>query len=439
MRAVQSPLLFLMALPLALFSAAAQAQTSLPTSEPTSTPASAPASAPASTPVSQPVVLEPPKAPPAEPKPKAENLVTAVQGKGLTVKSPDNKFAITLRARAQMRETITVNDDASTSEINIKTVRLVTQGHLLGPELRYQVQFAFGPGDFDASSPTPLFDAWIEYGLSRDVQIKAGQYFVPFDRARTIREFSLQFVDRQLIVNELNLDRDVGVSASSQDLFGQDGKLNYALGIFGGSGRNRVGGEPLGFLYMGRIGFRPFGQFDDDSEGDIQRLPKPRLALGAALAYNQNTPRARSTTGANFTLGGFDYIHAASDLVFKYKGFSVLSEVLYRAATEDVHEQVNKDGTTTQEFSRSGWGYLVQAGMMVSQKVELTARWNELQAQESTDPSLVSFVNDQGKEVGAGVNVYFNGHALKVQADYATRFNEEIAFQVARLQLDVSF
>ena len=427
------------------FATAAFAQDSQPATQATSQPVmqatSQPTSAPVAAPTSQSIVQPtPPAAPtPPEARPKTESLVTAVQGKGLTVRSPDNQFAITLRARVQMRETITVNDEESTSEINIKTVRLVTQGHLLGPDLRYQVQFAFGPGDFDASTPTPLFDAWIEYRVSRDVQLRAGQYFVPFDRARTIREFSLQFVDRQLIIGELNLDRDVGVSASSQDLFGLDGKLNYSLGIFGGSGRNRVGGESLGFLYVGRVGVRPFGEFDDDSEGDLKRLATPRLALGGALAYNQNTLRARSTTGANYTLGGFDYLHLAADAVFKYKGLSLLSEVISRVASDDLHEQLNEDGTTTREFSRSGWGYLLQAGMMVSEKVELTARWNELFAREGTDPSLEALVSGQGKEVGAGVNLYFNGHALKVQADYATRFTDVIAFQVARLQLDVSF
>lgn len=77
------------------------------------------------------------------------------------------------------------------------------------------------------------------------------------------------------------------------------------------------------------------GAFTNKAEGDLEFLPTPRVALIVAGAYNQSTRRSRSTTGATYTLGGFDYLHAASDLVFKYNGFSFLGEVLYRRGTED--------------------------------------------------------------------------------------------------------
>jgi hypothetical protein len=336
-----------------------------------------------------------------------------------------------------MRDTISLAEE-ETNELNIRAARLVALGNLFTPDFRYFLQFAFGPAEFETSSASPLFDAYVEYTFHRDLQIRAGQYFVPFDRARTIREFTLQLVDRPQVIGEFNLDRDVGLTLLSQDLFGLDGRLGYALGIFGGAGRNRVGGEPFGFLYVGRLSYRPFRGFDDDVEADIARLHKPRLALGVAGAYNQKTQRQRSTTGATFKLDGFNYAHVAGDIVFKYAGISFLGEVICRRASTDSHKGTVDDESVI-EWSRSGWGYVVQTGMMLTSMVEVAARWNQLFALDHTDPALTKLAEDQGREAGGGINLYLNGHLLKLQADYSVRLGDADPIHLVRLQLDATF
>lgn len=225
----------------------------------------------------------------AAPRSEADDSAGAVAsiapGRGITVRARDDSASMTLRARMQLRDTVAMNGD-TTNELGVKTARLVAHGHLLSTDLRYYLQLAFGPGDFEAGSSSPIYDAYLEWALHRDLQIRAGQYFVPFDRARTIREFALQFVDRPQLVSEFNLDRDVGLTLMSPDLFGLGGRLGYAVGVFAGAGKNRLGGEPAGFLFVARLSYRPFGAFDDDSEGDLERLPRPRLAVGLAGAYN---------------------------------------------------------------------------------------------------------------------------------------------------------
>lgn len=327
-----------------------------------------------------------------------------------------------------------------TNELNVKTLRLYLSGHVMTRDLRYWVQLALGGNDFDAGSSSPIFDFWVEYVRLRDLNIRVGQFFVPFDRARTIREFALQLVDRPQVVSELSLDRDVGIMLSSSDLFGSRGILGYQLGVFGGKGRNRFGGGVLGFLYVLRISVRPFGPFDDDQEGDLQRLHRPRLMLGVGGAYNQSSDRQRSTTGNILTLGTPDYGHLAADLVFKYAGFSLLGEVLYRQARSDFYDGT-KDGKMVREWSRSAWGYLVQAGMMLTRMVELTARWESLSALGDTDPTLLALVQTQGHQLGSGLNLYLNGHLFKVQGDYFYQFGDDIGKgkHVVRLQLDATF
>lgn len=373
-------------------------------------------------------------------KPKLLPLFTLAPGKGIGLALPDGRFSFNLRFRAQLRDTILYQNDKTTNEIGFKTIRLWLTGNLLNPDIKYGIQLAFGFGDFETGSSTPLFDAFVEYTRFRDLQIKVGQFFVPFDRLRTVREFALQLVDRPAVIRELTLDRDVGVAFSSQDLFGTRGILSYQLAVFGGEGRNRFGGAAPGGLYVGRIAIRPFGAFDDDTEGDLERRRHPGLSIGFAGAYNQATNRQRGTTGNTYTLGTFDYGHAAADLIFKYAGFYLAGEVVYRQARQPFLEGT-KDGKTVREWSRSAWGYVIQASAMLSRQVEVVGRWEQLIPIGNTDPALVQTGKDQNRQVGGGLNLYLNGHLFKVQADYFYLFGTQTTGQghQARVQLDVSF
>jgi hypothetical protein len=365
--------------------------------------------------------------------------VTAVPGKGLIATSADERLSVGLRTRMQLRNTFTHSGDIDTNELQVRTLRLSVFGHVLSPEIRYTIQLAFGGGDFDSANPSPIFDAFLDFTHHRDLNVRVGQFFVPFDRARTIREFALQMVDRQIVVRELTLDRDVGVMLSSSNLFGFNELFGYHVFVGGGDGRNRFGALKPGAILVGRFVVRPFGNFDEDQEGDLTREQRPRLAIGLAGAWNQNTSRQNSTYGATFALGTTDYLNAAFDVVFKYAGFSLLAEALWRRASEDVLTGTVNDAPAT-EYTRSGYGYFVQAGLMVHENVEVTARWDELFTRGGTDPTFAQLANTQGRQLGAGANLYLNGHAFKVQADYFYVFGTEgTPRHLARLQLDATF
>lgn len=85
--------------------------------------------------------------------------------------------------------------------------------------------------------------------------------------------------------------------------------------------------------------------------------------------------------------------------------------------------------------------YFVQAGLMVSKLVEVTARWDQLYALSGTDPALVTLAATQGRQLGGGVNVYLNGHGFKLQADYFYIWGSAAlnGRHAARIALDASF
>jgi hypothetical protein len=389
-----------------------------------------------------------PEPAPAPAPPSVE--VSAAAGRGVTVSLGD-AFSATLRARVQIRHTLRVERIASGDRIDqlfeIRTARIWWTGHVGDRNIRYAMQLALGANDFEPGNPSPIFDVWVASTHLRDLQVRVGQFFVPFDRARTIRQVAFQTVDRSDVVRELTLDRDVGIVLQSTDLFGLGGVLSYHLGLWGGDGRNRWvtparGAADIGLLYSARISVRPFGAFDDDQEGDIARRPEPRLAIGGGFAFNHRTDRPRSTTGAPYAHARFDYLHAAADLVFKWRGVSVLTEIVWREATRDAETYVDPETTTaTTEYARNGWGYLAQLGVMLHDQVEIWARWEHLEAIRAVDPALAPGALRSGYGIGGGLNVYLNGHLLKLQADWTHSFRDDFLEgpHLIRMQLDASF
>jgi len=326
-------------------------------------------------------------------------------GRGLTIRSIDDSASLNIRARIQTRATVVDNPRDTvpdTSEALIRRARLVFQGNALGPAFTYYVQLSFANLDNEADLRLPLRDAYVTWTGRSGLNLRVGQMKVPFSRQRVVSSSALQMVDRSIVVSELNLDRDVGVQLFSRRFLGTD-RLGYAVGVFGGEGRNRLG-RRAGLLYTARLEAWPLGAFDDLVEGDLKRDRRLRAALAASVGFNQNTNRPRSTIGAPFPSGDVDYTHAGVDVHLKWRGASIMAEYMYRGAPQAVDAAV----------PRPGWGAFVQGGYMVTTRTELTSRYSHL-APSGAAPDPTVRVGD---EVGGGVGYYLHGHDLKIQGDY---------------------
>jgi hypothetical protein len=339
--------------------------------------------------------------------------VEAGFGSGVTFRSADDQTSLNIRARIQVRATFSGDgeDDAEeVTEMAIRRMRLVFQGNALGPRLAYYVQLGFTNLDTEPDLRLPLRDAYMTWAPARDFNVRFGQMKVPYSRQRVTSSSALQMVDRSIVVAELNLDRDVGVQLYSRNLLGKE-KFGYAVGLFGGDGRNRLG-HGAGMLYAARFETWPFGSIDERSEADLQRDRHWRMAIGGSLAYNQNTNRPRSTFGTPYAVADFDYSHAGLDATVRKRGWSVTSELMYRRA--DQHsETLVANGSPTTFYSRSAWGAYIQGGYMATDRLELTARYGRLRPHAGTDPSFVN-----SSEAGAGASYYIRRNDLKIQADY---------------------
>ncbi len=369
----------------------------------------------------------------------------AAPGEGATIEAGDS-YSLNIKARMQLRYELAIAPpdaafvQATSQSVSIGTARLYFGGHALTRELKYLVQLAFAARDYRDGATSPLYDAYLDWTPHRDFSLKVGQYFIPFDRLRTVSEWALQTGERPQPVQLFSLDRDVGVTVYSNQFLADDSPVAVRLGVFGGGGTTLGGVKEPGVLAVGRLELRPLGKIDDDREGDLERRPKPALALGAAVAQNWNTNRVRSVVGGYYTSGTVDYFHAAADVIFKWRGVALEGALILREAGDDL---VTGTDPADPEYSQSGRGWVFQGSYLFDPPVELVARISRVQARDGTDPTLTALTEATGQELAGAVNYYLNGHKLKLQADYNARMPHDFDFsraaQTVHVQIDATF
>jgi hypothetical protein len=344
-------------------------------------------------------------------------------GEGVGIESNDGAFGMGLRARVQVRTTVVAPDDGSdaSADFQIRRLRLTLEGFGWKKLVSFKIQLAAAALDLDPVAPLIIRDAYANFALHRDLEVRVGQMKVPFGRQRVVSSGNLQMVDRSVVTSELNLDRDVGIQALSTDFLGQHGLLGYNVGVFGGDGRGRVSGG-YGFMYVGRLELRALGgkQAAELDEVDFERSRKPRLAFGVSGAFNHLSDRQRSIIGPVYQTGTWvSYAHVGADWAFKWAGLTVTGEFFLRRALQESNTE-SVQGKSVTDYSRSGYGAFVQAGKLFGPHLEVSARLGAMYPL-ANDPKAGG---PREKELGGAVSYYFAKHALKLQADYFYLFEE---------------
>jgi hypothetical protein len=210
-------------------------------------------------------------------------------------------------------------------------------------------------------------------------------------------------------------------------------KAKAIVSVSQGEGRNITSGNDGGFDYTGRVELLPFGSFTskgDYFESDIKREEEPKLALGLTYDYNVNASRQRGNTGS--FLGQTRTLSTVfADLMFKYKGFSVMAEYAVKSSDESPVFVDEADGL--EYFFTTGSALNLQAGYLLQSDWELAARFTSVTPDdiiEQDDVSMYTF----------GISKYIDGHNLKVQSDFSIILEGDMEESyLARLQFELSF
>ncbi len=337
-------------------------------------------------------------------------------GKGLGIQSPDSLFLLNIRFRIQNRIGIFTNShtDLSSDEIEarIRRLRLRFDGYVYNPRLTYVIQLSFSRGDWDYeafSFPNVIRDAMIFYAVNKKFTIGMGQTKLPGNRQRVISSGDQQFPDRSIVNAYFNIDRDFGVQLYYNVKIGK--QFNYVLrgAVSSGEGRN-FNETDNGLAYTGRIEFLPLGLFKnggDYFESDLEREPKPKISIGLTANYNAGATRTGGQLGGPlFEPRNFTTYQA--DLIFKFRGFSILSEFMER----DCKNPITVNDTGAISAVKVGTGFNFQCAYLFKNNHEIALRYSSVNPYNS--------ILDYERSIShyaLGWSKYLRGHRVKVQSD----------------------
>jgi hypothetical protein len=269
-------------------------------------------------------------------------------------------------------------------------------------------------GDVHAS---PVYDLYMQFEQLRDLNLRIGQYRVMYTRERNIADVNPLMIDRSLANSEFNVDRDIGLDLRSEDLGGIK-KLRYYAGVFLGEGRDQNKFTDSGMMYVGRIDVLPLGLFDDYEASDVWRLKKFRISLSGAYAFNDRAKKDKGVLGTVPADGGTtSYHNATADVMLKYAGWSLEAGYMWRQGKRQPGSALDEMGVPiAATAARNGHGWLAHTAFLLPKtRLEPAFRYSGFRGQGVTS------MPDRD-ELGVGLNYYFFGHNLKLQADYFHTF-----------------
>lgn len=366
----------------------------------------------------------------------------------VTFTPADSSMGIQLRMRTQNR--IDINSSYSNlgelteTQFRVRRMRLEAEGFIIDPRLTFEFQLGFSRDDLQEQLDDVanlLFDAFIQYALTDDLSIRFGQFVLPGNRQRVIGSRDLQLIDRSIANSAYNLDRDVGLMLMYSKKIGK-AQLVYFGAMSNGVGRNILDPTEIenysafSLAFTQRLEFLPLGRFTGDGdyfESDLLREKEPKLSVGGGYFRNNDAIRTRSQRGPQL-YGTRDINSTFADMIFKYRGFSLMAEYLNMYSPEPITQEEN-DFRVVQ----SGAGYMIQAGYVWPSLWEIAGRYSS-----RTPNSLVTAFQFPESELLLGVSRYIRGHRIKFQSDigYITDSNRPEDAQESlqwRIQMELGF
>lgn len=358
--------------------------------------------------------------------------------------------SLSIKFNARMQNRLEVNNQfseglaPSSAEFLVRRFRLKSNGFLISPRLEYKLEIAFSKRDVSPALGewgNNLLDAYITYAITPEFSVRFGQGKLPGNRQRVISSGNLALVDRSPANSNFNLDRDVGLTLGYEKELGQS-EIRYYVAFTNGEGRNIVSSRyapnkaEINMAVTQRLEFLPFGDFTkggDYFEADLVREPNPKLSVAGGYYYNHDAIRAQGQLGSRL-LAPRDINSPFADMIFKYKGFSLMAEYLQMGS----QNPITREGEEAVAV-RDGSGYMVQSGYVWPSYWGIAARYSEV----NPTVEVLDFQQAESEAV-FGISKYLNGHTIKIQSDISYLTDKEAAPEFQnywrfRLQMEMGF
>ena len=310
-------------------------------------------------------------------------------GEGFNFETLDKRFLLEIIGRLQTRYDYRFKEDGSdTSSFTINRLRLLFHGHAFTPNLHYTTEVELRQSGLNQSGIPQLKEAYLTYHFFPELHLQGGQWKVPYNRQFMASDFRKQLIDTSIVTKAFNLDRDIGFMLNGAPF---NERLEYYAAIFSGRGINSTESSSNKNLIVARLGYRPFGRFNDYWETDVEYNKHFKAALGIAFATNSGTQIFVDDKLQTFPEDA-QFKQYGIDSIMKFRGFSLQGEFHLRTLDRPVL------GESTAK------GFFVQAGYFpIPKRLEFAGRYAQV------DPN-VSVSHDLQREFTFGPNWYFSEH-----------------------------
>jgi len=171
-----------------------------------------------------------------------------------------------------------------TNNFWVKEARFYFMGKAFVEGFTYKFQWQ------GAGSGVTLLDAYGNFDLTEGVQIRGGQFKVPYSRQLLIDAGKLDFMNRSIVVDVFAPGRDIGLMVHDQFAEGEnDFAWGYAVGIFNGDGTNVAGNDNNWFGWVIRGEVYPMGMVAMH-EGDFTSSDDVKFGIAGSFASVRNRP-----------------------------------------------------------------------------------------------------------------------------------------------------
>ncbi|MEE2680843.1 MAG: porin [Planctomycetota bacterium] len=400
------------------------------------------------------------------------------RAQGFHITSPDNAFHLRLMGESQVRWVFnrnpsgeqysnaqiledrdlnrsTVSGSKTGSGFQIRNLKVKLLGHVIDPSWEFKIEMAFatdGVAEFQ--------DAYLNKDLGDGFSFRIGQFKAPWLREQLVSSVFQLAADRSIIDGYFNAGRAVGLQ-------GQYRTDSLSLRAFYGNGFQSVMNadesytnflnSPTAWSFAGRVDWKLLGVWEVLQDFNARVDQEPGVMLGAAAMGQRFNGNAAFNDPFNINLGpslptgplipGPDSIDGTkmygitADVTAKWGGWSFYAAGVWQhfdLATPTVDFAFPVNGSITYDFGAvNSWGVLVQGGYLLTDDLELFARYAYL-APDLDDITIgfsavaggppisgsrtLSLGNTASSVLTLGAN-YFITENLKFTLDWGINFN----------------
>ncbi len=294
----------------------------------------------------------------------------------LGVSSADGSMSLALGGFMQARYSLTAPAEAPIrSDVTLPRARFYAFGQVASGRVRYRIGMGNPPG----TNSIQFLDVYSEVKLVPDIRLRVGRFKIPVVREWVEAARLLASVERSAVTRSVLPGRELGAMLAGEP---GDGVLDYAIGVFGGSGDRPF---PQSTRKPGAAGRVVWNVLKRPIEGEADFTNSPSALAVGASAFS-TFPSEANGNGGQIRIAG-------AEVAFRSHGFDLAMEAMVR---EEGDTNWTRGG-----YVRADYFFAAVHGTLGVRVVR----------QASSDPLVPT------TEVSVDAGYFHLGHDLKVIAD----------------------